>query len=561
MCRNIEPQNLVTCAGTSKRERRTFFKNIISCRRRLAKKWNESSVAKLFTLSDIFGQLKQRAQSVCLREAIQKRGMLLYDAFSKFNFAKNGLLSPPEVWGTFAYLEIEMEALDILEFIAAADMDRDGNISYRELVDILADPDKQGTDADIQDLEETFTSDSMAQNAAHAPTATVDASGPTPSLQRQFSLTPVEPKGEAELSELQNAIMRREEEEERAETEDEGKEEARIRSELEAEEDEKDRNQEGGRNPKIGPDSAQYDFSTGRMPRFLNTRGDCNYRNDGMEQTYLKVFKQGVLLVRNPFKANCGGNRLNQYTLTLEIMMDKDTIPATSGGGGGAGGNAAFDPTRPYDLDADDELPDPNDLDMGVTGVGLSSGSASRSGNAGGSASAQQALFSTAEFAETDALMVLDGDKRVTISPTLPTASANASLSAGAASAQSRSSTRLTQNQWHFVTLVVDCIESSVELYLDGKKQTTMPIAPTSPEASEMMLGTLDGLWSLGSQFTLFGAKTAHLCSTGGNLRTLCLHPRCLINLEVEDLVAAMKREGERTCGCTLMCMHTYREK
>lgn len=40
-------------------------------------------MAKLFTLSDQFGQLKQRAQSVRLRLAIQSRGMLLYDAFSK----------------------------------------------------------------------------------------------------------------------------------------------------------------------------------------------------------------------------------------------------------------------------------------------------------------------------------------------------------------------------------------------------------------------------------------------------------------------------------------------
>lgn len=83
--------------GTSKRERRSFFKHILACRRRLAKKLDESTVAKLFKISDLFAQLKQRAQSVSLRSAIRARGMLLYDAFSKFNASKNGLLTPAEM--------------------------------------------------------------------------------------------------------------------------------------------------------------------------------------------------------------------------------------------------------------------------------------------------------------------------------------------------------------------------------------------------------------------------------------------------------------------------------
>ena len=33
-----------------------------------------------------------------------------------------------------------MTALDVLEFVRAADLDHDGNISYRELADCLADP-------------------------------------------------------------------------------------------------------------------------------------------------------------------------------------------------------------------------------------------------------------------------------------------------------------------------------------------------------------------------------------------------------------------------------------
>jgi Ca2+-binding EF-hand superfamily protein len=234
--------------GTSKRDRRLFFKNIIACRRRLAKKWNEYSVAKLFTLSDYFGQLKQRATSVCLREEIQSRGMLLYDAFNKFNFAKNGLLSPAEMWGAFHYLDVEMSAMDILDFVNAADMDRDGNISYKELVDILSDPDKQGVD----DEEDSFVSGTVGPSSnlgvptnpssnslpgtARTASDTVDEDV-VPSMpigmKRQVSLNPVAPRGEEELAILKKTLLDQEEAAERAEAESEIIEERRIKDELE----------------------------------------------------------------------------------------------------------------------------------------------------------------------------------------------------------------------------------------------------------------------------------------------------------------------------------------
>jgi hypothetical protein len=64
-------------------------------------------------------------------------GLQLYDAFNKFDYDKNGFLSPAEVWGAFSYLRVELTALDVLCFVGAADQDRDGNMSFREFVDIL----------------------------------------------------------------------------------------------------------------------------------------------------------------------------------------------------------------------------------------------------------------------------------------------------------------------------------------------------------------------------------------------------------------------------------------
>lgn len=108
----------------------------------------------------------------------------------------------------------------------------------------------------------------------------------------------------------------------------EQEEEARIQAELEMEEDERDRAQEGGRNPKISGDMIRYDFSTGRRPRRIATRGDIAYRPDeSANKQFLKVFAPCVLFLEVPFGGNCGGTRLNQYTVTMEVMFEEFPQP------------------------------------------------------------------------------------------------------------------------------------------------------------------------------------------------------------------------------------------
>lgn len=60
---------------TTKRERKRFFSNILSCRRRMSKKFTETPIAKLFSLSNQWGMLKQRAQSIRLCNAIKSNGI------------------------------------------------------------------------------------------------------------------------------------------------------------------------------------------------------------------------------------------------------------------------------------------------------------------------------------------------------------------------------------------------------------------------------------------------------------------------------------------------------
>lgn len=310
--------------STTKRHRKQFFKNVLMCRRRLAKKWTSAPVSKLFTLSDQFGMLKQRAQSVALTIAIKKKGMLLYDAFCKFDYSHNGFLTPGEVWGGFEFLGIDMTTSDILDFVSAADNDNDGLLSFREFVEILQDPSSEEHEdggAQVGTSEDDIMYPPLLARSTSQGSIEDGSLSSPPSMQRQISLTPVFPKGEEELRVLMSALKAQEEEEEvEAESEEELK-ERKIREELEREEDERDRLQDGGRNPAITEDMVRFNFTTGRMPRRLQAQGDVSYTTDEMVGTFLKIHPRSSLLLVNPLAPNCGGKKLNQYTVSSYFCM------------------------------------------------------------------------------------------------------------------------------------------------------------------------------------------------------------------------------------------------
>ena len=295
---------------SSTRERRIFFERTIGCRRRMRRKWEETPLSKLFTLPDEFYLLKQRAQSVRTREAIKAKGMLLYDAFRMFDYRRNGLLSPAELWGALEWLGLDLGPHDILDFVRTADTDRDGNISYREFLDMVRDP-----DATLEDLEKEHLGggDAVAAGAATA------------------ELVRIEPKGAEELRVLQEELSLQEKEQEELEAAREQEQELKIRRVLSAEERERDMQQVGGPNPKIGIDNVRYDFSTGRRPRLMQARGDFSYQGGGSgdPETFVKVYAPGVFFLPTPVPRNGGGSKINQYSVTMEVMLDE--LPAVPG--------------------------------------------------------------------------------------------------------------------------------------------------------------------------------------------------------------------------------------
>ncbi len=470
---------------TNKRQRRNFFSNILLCRRRLTKKWNETPVNKLFTLSSQYGMLKQRAVSLRFREGIQNRGMLLYDAFNKFNSAKNGLLSPAEVWSALNYIGVDVEAIDVLDFVSAADVDNDGNISYKEFVDILREfvssEEKRYNSQDNLIDENDMNKNSLILQA--------------PELKRSYSDRIISPKGVEELQLLQEYIRKQDEEAELAEKSIENEEEERIKREIEFEEDERDRLQEGGRNPQINTSSdgfnefIRFDFSTGRLPRYTSFRGDYKHQTDekGIIKPYLQILPNSFTMISTrslpKFHSNLGGKALNQYSITMEMMIEK--------------------------------LND-NSSEFSFS-MSPGSGTPSTMKNI--------PLFSLSSYASTDATIWCDSRGKLSLAPAL--------LSISNSKVSSNSS--IVFGRWHVCTFVFDSIEGSISLYLDG----SLTCVHTANEWKG-----LDGPISLGTQFSLFGTKETTM-NNGGNIRSLFFQPRCLTSTEVSDIALELKQESQ----------------
>ena len=81
-------------------------------------------------------------------------------------------------------------------------------------------------------------------------------------------------------------------------------------------------------------DVAKYDFSTGRLPRRVSSRGDVIHKDDQVLGKYLSVCPLSLVFISVPSQliapgsaGMCGGQLLNQYTLNLEIMLE--ALPST----------------------------------------------------------------------------------------------------------------------------------------------------------------------------------------------------------------------------------------
>ena len=136
-------------------DRERFFGATVAVRRRLDRKWQDTPIAKVFTVEDEVFALKQRAQAVFVREALTEKAMKKWEAFMAFDSDENGLLGGAEVFGALKWLNLPgLTADDAVDFLEAGDRNRDGALDYKEFVDLLG-----GEDDDDDDEDDDNTGD------------------------------------------------------------------------------------------------------------------------------------------------------------------------------------------------------------------------------------------------------------------------------------------------------------------------------------------------------------------------------------------------------------------
>ena len=125
-------------------DRERFFLSTIGCRRRMERKWQETPLAKVFTIANEWISLKQKAQVVYILEALKDMNITLWEAFTIFDYDNNGLISPSELYGALLWLKMpNITAEDVLDFFELADINRDGMIDYKEYMDLFTIMDNQ----------------------------------------------------------------------------------------------------------------------------------------------------------------------------------------------------------------------------------------------------------------------------------------------------------------------------------------------------------------------------------------------------------------------------------
>lgn len=283
--------------------RRLFFSSVVACRRRLAKRWELTPIAKLFALEDEWMMLKLEAVRVRIFEAIHARGLLLHDAFLLFDGDDDGLLSLAEVSGALEWLGLVIQPADVIAFVRS--LSREPHLSYGCFMELLS---------SVEDGKGEEPSTSSVQPAGHklrrAPTAAC-----------------------AKLSTLWEEGVR-EERRVDARLEQEMSEQAeRARAFVESQLLEADfswmreTRSSNARNPRTTRTSCFYDFTRGKLgaqdgaPLWMEGRGNWFFVRQGSARVPCLKASNAFLVIRVPFRKSGGGTYCNTWTLSAMIKF------------------------------------------------------------------------------------------------------------------------------------------------------------------------------------------------------------------------------------------------
>lgn len=127
---------------------------------------------------------------------------------------------------------------------------------------------------------------------------------------------------------------------------------------------------------------------------------------------------------------------------------------------------------------------------------------------------------------------------------------------------------KIQRDKWHVITVVIDCVEREMEVYVDGT--CIHSNASTSADSSTSSIKGLkppgmeiDSHYSISGELSLFGdlQTTATTTTTTQDrnaqwaIRHFSLYPRCLHQAEIHELVNQLKRESDQNV-VTMISLH-----
>eukprot|EP00301_Raphidiophrys_heterophryoidea_P026236 c9007_g1_i1.p1 GENE.c9007_g1_i1~~c9007_g1_i1.p1 ORF type:complete len:1470 (+),score=397.75 c9007_g1_i1:657-4412(+) len=113
-------------------DRRDFFLDVRSCRRRRQVAWEQTPLAPLFLTSDEYHLLSIRAIISRLTFCLVQRGLFPLDAFRMFDSDQDGVLSQVELFNGLLWLGVEISRSQLLDLVASLDSNADNVISFEE---------------------------------------------------------------------------------------------------------------------------------------------------------------------------------------------------------------------------------------------------------------------------------------------------------------------------------------------------------------------------------------------------------------------------------------------
>jgi hypothetical protein len=327
--------------SNTERERRRFFVLMIGCRRRLQLKYENTPVMKLFSISDEWALLRQRAQASFVRSRLTQKGRQYGDAFT-FIRGASPVIRAPEMLGAFAWLgDNSMTPREVVDFIRANDKDGDGGLNYEEFLAMV------NTQVDANEEDDDSGDDSFDAAAEGAePMMMRSATGSEYDHVVPMRTTSIA-RIETQDAQDRAATLEAEEASEREEHE------AMVR-ETELEQERENQAQPGGPNPRVEsqsdgerttPAKLTWWFSRPRDPKAMKWGGSGNVSRSAVRTAYPDgnpPLKGGEVTrvmsssyVRMPLEikqdARDKSSRLDKYSLSLHVRFEvlpkaKETI-------------------------------------------------------------------------------------------------------------------------------------------------------------------------------------------------------------------------------------------